>query len=149
MPARTTQDPKVCSAECRRARRNRRARERRRRRADAAREDERDRQRRSRARRREEAMVTCTSGQVPLLWSVDLGALEATCDGRVSRAGFAADLLEIIEKSLKILEESQRLSRATFEAQTRRILGVLASEVGVSWQSSARCHVPASPPNTS
>lgn len=93
--------------------------------------------------------MTCLSGPEPTLETVDLGALEATCEGRVSRARFAADRHEIIEKSLKILAESQRLSRATFEAQTRRILGVLAPEQGGAWQSGTGCHGPASPPNTS
>jgi hypothetical protein len=30
------------------------------------------------------AVVTCTSGQGLCLWNVEFGALEATCDGRVS-----------------------------------------------------------------
>lgn len=79
----------------------------------------------------------------------DVGDGEATCGGQVSRAGFTLDHQEIIEKSLKILVALHRLSRATFEAQTRRILGAIALERGGRWQRGRRCHEPPSPPNTS
>lgn len=131
---------KTCSAECRRDRRNKLARRRRQHDLEAARDDERDRQRRRRGRPPEEF---CLFVQVETC--VELG-IDAAEPG-MSRAGFRAEPEEIIEETLKNLDELVRVSRAGLRRQLQRLLRSPARIRGEARRTGPACHGPASPSN--
>jgi len=132
-PAATaTQHQKVCSPECRKARRNGRARERRGQNLEGYRKGERDRQREHRAEARRKAPPSDEAAEAP----------PGPAPPRVSRAGLGAELLEIVEKVLEYLDTEVSRSRTGLRRQVMKILQELGPSRRQESRPETRCHGP-------
>lgn len=123
---------KVCSLECRKARRKRRAREQREKDLDRYRQDERERQRAWRAQAGEKSGPGEGAREAP----------QGEASPRMSRASFGSEASEIVEQLLDYLDMAVNRSRTGLRRQVMEILQGFGRERRQGSGPEARCHGP-------